>query len=186
MKKDWKTSAWKGPYGHLKRSFDKPADFFFLRFRSFLAQNPRTIKRWGSFQREFYSSVRRFRRTRGKTVLTKVTNFFEQNLQFFIFPQIFLKYISLEKKYSLECPSGHLVCMFHNLPQFFCPELQKQKFAQSHKTFWKLKNPLNTKKIAMKSSSKHVACSFCEPVDYLGQKFVIVPAKLWQFKKRET
>ena len=63
--------------------------------------------------------------------------------------------IFYRKKGSLECPSEHLVCRFNKLPQFFCPELQKTNFAQSHKTFenWKIhstqkkmlsKLPLNT------------------------------------------
>ena len=116
-----KNSSSKYPYGHMRRSFDKPADFFFFRFRSFLAQNPRTIKRRGSFQREFYSSVRRFRRTRRK--------------QFFTFPPDFPERFSLEKCVHWNAPQDHLVCIFHNLPQFLCPELQKTKLAQSHKTF---------------------------------------------------
>ena len=127
MKKRPKKSAWKCPYGHLKRSFDKPADFFSLMFRSFLAQNPRTIKRWGSFQRGFYSSVRRFRRTQRKQFWQKRRNSSKQCLQFFPFSSRFSWNFFSRKKWSPECPSGHLVCMFHNLPQFFCPELQKQK-----------------------------------------------------------
>ena len=144
-----KKSAWKCPYGHLKRIFDKPADFFFFRFRSFLAKNPRTIKRRGSFQREFYSSVRRFRRTWRKPFWQKWRNSSNKVCKFSIFLQIFLNFFS-RKKCSLECPSGHLVCMFNNMPQFFCPELQKEISLKVTKVLKTEKSTQHRKKLLSK------------------------------------
>ena len=152
-------SAWKCPYGHLKRSFDKPSDFFFLRFRSFLAQNPRTIKKWGSFQRELSSSVRRFRRTGRKPFWQKWRNSSNKVCKFSIFFQIFLNYFLSKKVFPgmpLRTPSVHV----YQPASVFLSRIAKTKFAQSHKTFENWKIDSTQQKIAIKTSSKHVVCSF--------------------------
>ena len=182
-KKFLKKSAWKCPYGHLKRIFDKPADFFFFRFRSFLAKNPRTIKRWGSFKREFHSSVRRFRRTRRKHFWQKWRNTSNKVCSFFSSSFFFWNVFS-RKKCSLECPSGHLVCMFDNLPQFFLSRIAKTNFAQSHETFENRKFHSTQKKLLSKLplNTSFVVLRTCR---LSGLKVCHRSGKLWQFKKRE-